>query len=121
MKIKVEMIVEVSKEAELWEIDSHLRDALSLYEGNEIEFKNIKIKGCLHSLKTFSPEIDSVYCLETFDITNKTQNKEGKILTYGKTFYEGGIYSSRDYKREGMTIAGFWIPNSLAEKFAVPY
>jgi Zn ribbon nucleic-acid-binding protein len=39
MRIKVEMYIEISKEnAEDHEIESHLRDALFMYEGNDLEF-----------------------------------------------------------------------------------
>lgn len=52
MKVNIEMMVEVNDETpdgrpiEAWEVESHIKDALTSWTGNDVEFRNIEVFEC---------------------------------------------------------------------------
>lgn len=107
MKAKITMIVETNKPCEDFELESHLRDALTEYTGNEIEFTDCKIEETICCLKTFDCNLREVICLETF--------KAGHTK---KIFTKGEIYQTFSWRPEGMNLNGFFVFNANASKFA---
>ena len=119
MKVKIEMTVKVSKEgAEAWDVESHLRDALAMYEGNEIEFQDCNIESCRPTLKEFPRDAREVECIESFTVTH-TNSVGGEIVKREFQFVKGIIYSATSWRPEGMTVDGFFVFHQNAAKFVL--
>lgn len=118
MKVKVEMMIEVSKEgAEDWEIKSHLRDALASYTGNEIEFWDCQIEKCRPALQKFDDGLQAVICLESFTATHSNYIA-GKVVKETKEFIKGANYPVQTWRPEGSHIGGFFVFHKNASHFA---
>lgn len=117
MKAKITMIVETNKQCEDFELESHLRDALTEYTGNEIEFTDCKIEEIICSLKMFDRNLREVICLETFT-AGHTNSIVGKIERGTKTFTKGEIYQTCSWRPEGITVDNFFVFHKNASKFA---
>lgn len=118
MKVKVEIIIEISKEMQDYEIESHLKDALTGYEGNELEFWDCEIKKCRPTLKKFEQEHSGIMleCIETFEATH-TNSIGGKTETNKKKFVSGIRYLAESWRPEGICIGGIFVFNKNASKF----
>ena len=118
MKVKIEMIVEVSdSNAQDYEIESHICDALTEYTGNDLAFLACEIEQCLPALKTFSDDIQSVVCLENF-IAGHTNSIGGEVVKTEFTFVKGITYPCESWRPEGMRVGKHFVFNRDASKFA---
>lgn len=118
MKVKIEMMIEVSKEgAKDWEIESHLRDALASYNGNEIEFWDCQIEKCRPALQRFPEDLRSVLCLKSFTATH-ANSIAGKLVTNTKEFIKGASYPVESWRPEGTHVGGFFVFHKDASNFA---
>ncbi len=121
MKAKIEMYVEVSKDdAEDYEIISHLRDALTSYTGNEIEFWNSEAEKCYPVLTKFPEEHAGqlLLCLETFEATH-TNVIGDKLVRRKREFEAGCFYRTESWRPEGMYFDRFFVFHKHAGKFAL--
>ena len=117
MKVKIEMIVEVSREsAEDWEIESHLKDALTEYTGNDLEFEDCNIEKCRPALKEFPKDAESVLCIQNFTGTH-TNNINGKKETATFSFIKGASYPVHSWRPEGVQLRDFFVFHKDAKNF----
>lgn len=117
MKAKITMIVETNKQTEDFELESHIKDALVAYTGNEIEFFDCEIKSISCGIENFVPELRELACIESFEASH-TNLIDGETIKSTKHFQEGIKYTSDTWRPEGMRIDGFFVFNANASKFA---
>lgn len=117
MKVRIEMMVEVSKEnAETWDVESHVKDALTMYEGNEIEFWDCNIESCHLALNEFPEDAREVECIESFNATH-TNCIAGKVVEREFQFVKGITYPATTWRPQGMTIGNMFVFHRNAPKF----
>lgn len=120
MKVKIEMIIEVSKEIDCWDIESHIQDALDGYQGNDIKFYSCDVMECKPVLKRFNKEHagKTFECIEGFKATH-TNVVAGKTVSNEQTFIAGFTYDTKSWRPKGILIDNFWVFNKDANKFII--
>ncbi len=117
MKAIVEMVIEFNDEAQDFEIESCIPDALTEFAGNCVEFYHAEITDLKLGLKKFTQDIRAVVALETFEASFNNYIA-GKTVRESRTFLKGVIYIAGAWRSEGMHIDGFFVFHKNAGKFA---